>query len=730
MNLSALLTSAGMNTVVCVVCFILYSVLRKQPSLVSVYFGQKLAHLGPKRPDPLCFERFVPSPSWFMKAWETTDEEINAVGGLDALVFDRTIVFSIRIFSIAASICLFLVLPLNYFGQDVAHELAPEDSLEIFTIENVKEGSQWLWAHCLALYEYKYITKMRLAYISSSVSNPCYFTVLVRGIPRSEEESYSELVAKFFTSYYASSYLTHQIIYRSGVVQRLVTDAEKFYRMLKSTPQRHGSLLRCGICGGTSASFRILTSDCSESDQESTDLFSDFRDQECAAALVFFRTRYAASVASQGIKSPNPMLWVTDLAPEPRDMYWSNICVPYRLLWIRKIIILVASFFFVAFFLVPVSLTQGLVHLDKLQHAFPFLKGPLKGKLVVELVTGYLPSVVLILFSYMVPPIMIFFSTMEGSISRSDRKKSACIKILYFMIWNVFFAQTISGSVIDGWSAIAKLGKNLKDLPNLLATAVPTTAAFFNTYVMTSGWASLSCELMQPFGILCNLFYRYILLNKDESTYGTMTFPYHTEYPRVLLLALLGYTCSILAPLILIPLLVYFALAYIIYRNQILNVYVTKYQTGGLYWIIVHKATIFSLVLTQIIALGVFGLKKSTVASGFTFPLIICTLLFNEYCRQRFHPVFRNLPAQILVDMDRKDEQEERMKDIYQKVTSAYCQFRRSSVTLGSPHPLNPKEQSMLQELEDDVNPAALKPDMPAGSWNGHTNLEIEEVGK
>lgn len=69
----------------------------------------------------------------------------------------------------------------------------------------------------------------------------------------------------------------------------------------------------------------------------------------------------------------------------------------------------------------------------------------------------------------------MLFSTMEGSISRSGRKKSACVKILYFMIWNVFFAQTISGSVIDGWSAIAQLGKNLKDLPNLLATAVPST---------------------------------------------------------------------------------------------------------------------------------------------------------------------------------------------------------------------------------------------------------------
>lgn len=72
------------------------------------------------------------------------------------------------------------------------------------------------------------------------------------------------------------------------------------------------------------------------------------------------------------------MSWVTNLSPEPGDMYWSNICVPYRLLWIRKVAILVASMALVAFFIVPVSLTQGLVHLDKLQKTFPFLRGVLK----------------------------------------------------------------------------------------------------------------------------------------------------------------------------------------------------------------------------------------------------------------------------------------------------------------------------------------------------------------
>lgn len=92
MEIAALLTSAGINIAVCVVLFSLYSVLRKQPGNISVYFGRRLASQRSKRTD-LCLERFVPSPGWILKAWNTTEDELLAIGGLDAVVFIRILVF-------------------------------------------------------------------------------------------------------------------------------------------------------------------------------------------------------------------------------------------------------------------------------------------------------------------------------------------------------------------------------------------------------------------------------------------------------------------------------------------------------------------------------------------------------------------------------------------------------------------------------------------------------------
>ncbi|KAI8004738.1 CSC1-like protein RXW8 [Camellia lanceoleosa] len=324
---------------------------------------------------------------------------------------------------------------------------------------------------------------------------------------------------------------------------------------------------------------------------------------------------------------------------------------------------LLASIGFMIVFVILVTVVQGLLHLEGLQKRLPFLSGVLKSKFIIHIVTGYLPSVVLVLFLYTVPPTMYLFSTIEGAISRSSRKKSACCKVLYFLIWNVFFVNVLSGKVIKRLSVVS----SPKDVTAQLATTVPTQATFFVTYILSSGWASFSFELLQPYALLCNLFYKFILRNKED--------------PCTLALFIAIY----------LELATSMFYVFILFINviYILNVYVTIYESGGKYWPIMHNTTIFSLVLTQIIAIGVFGLKESIVASTFTIPLIILTLLFNEYCRHMFYPIFKDDAAQVLIELDRKDE-------LY--IPLSHCENRDGN--------------TRLQDLED------IKPgNLPIQSW-------------
>jgi uncharacterized BrkB/YihY/UPF0761 family membrane protein len=88
---------------------------------------------------------------------------------------------------------------------------------------------------------------------------------------------------------------------------------------------------------------------------------------------------------------------------------------------------------------------------------------------VSQVITGYLPSLILQLFLKAVAPIMVFLSSIQGYISHSMIEKSACKKVLWFTIWNIFFATAFSGSIFYQVSIFL----DPKKIPAKLAVAVP-----------------------------------------------------------------------------------------------------------------------------------------------------------------------------------------------------------------------------------------------------------------
>jgi hypothetical protein len=72
------------------------------------------------------------------------------------------------------------------------------------------------------LQEYKYLSRKRLAHITGSTPNPGHFAVLVRSIPKSGNELLVDTIRNFFVNYHGASYLSHQMIYRKGKLQKFV----------------------------------------------------------------------------------------------------------------------------------------------------------------------------------------------------------------------------------------------------------------------------------------------------------------------------------------------------------------------------------------------------------------------------------------------------------------------------------------------------------------------------
>jgi hypothetical protein len=64
---------------------------------------------------------------------------------------------------------------------------------------------------------------MRQEYLNSVMPQPDQFSVLVRSVPppESEDQSYSDNVDYFFRRFHPMEYLSHQMVYRSSLIQSL-----------------------------------------------------------------------------------------------------------------------------------------------------------------------------------------------------------------------------------------------------------------------------------------------------------------------------------------------------------------------------------------------------------------------------------------------------------------------------------------------------------------------------
>ncbi|KAG7948457.1 hypothetical protein I3843_13G009900 [Carya illinoinensis] len=149
--------------------------------------------------------------------------------------------------------------------------------------------------------------------------------------------------------------------------------------------------------------------------------------------------------------------------------------------------------------------------------------------------------------------------------------------------------------------------------------------------------------------------------------------PYFRIVPMVSLSVLIGTVYAVVAPLLLPFLIGYFSLGYVVYVNQIEDVYETVYETCGQYWPYIHLYIVIAIILMQITMIGLFGLKSKPAASISTIPLLLFTLMFNEYCKKRFLPTFHHYPVQNAVENDELDVKSGQMEVNYEDAINAYC---------------------------------------------------------
>ncbi|KAF2322479.1 hypothetical protein GH714_017247 [Hevea brasiliensis] len=608
MKPGSLIASAAINFGLALIVLSLFSIFKKRPSNAPIYYARRLSKRHHIPFDhSFTFSRFIPSVSWIPRAFRVTEDEILQIGGLDALIIIRLFKFGLWVHFT----CLCFV---SFYGLYLLYK------------------------------EYDAILVKRIQRLRDLRHRPDQFTVLVRQIPLClEHKGYDCSVDHFFSKYYPKSYHSHQMLYDGKEIENRLKQAKCVTKKIeelrgRSTVKKHGK--ECLLNDSTTGEDFLKITLLEEKVQEN---FHEIR-QELPVAFATFKSRCGAALAAQSQQNSHPLIMITEMAPEPKDVSWRSLAIPLKFMPLYKIGIIVLASLLTIFFAVPVTAVQGIAKFEKLKKWFP-------PAMAIELI-------------------------------------GAASLFQFLSIW----------SLLD---EIGEYVSHPKNYPSHLASAVSAQADFFMTYILTDGLSGFSLEILQPALFLWDSIVLHTCgRGKDENPY-LYSLPYYRIIPSVSLSILIGMVYAVVSPFLL-PLLVgYFCLGYIVYVNQIEDVYETVYETCGRYWPYIHHYIFIAIILMQITMIGLFGLKSKPAASIATFPLLLMTIAFNEYCKIRFLPTFCHYSIQR---RSRLDE----LKDAVYEADVLLDEIAFKALRLGVEAGSDDKEAIIKLLLSSDANGSNL----------------------
>ncbi|XP_031130362.1 calcium permeable stress-gated cation channel 1-like [Ipomoea triloba] len=674
--------AAAINIISAFVFLVAFAILRLQPFNDRVYFPKwylKGLRSSPsqsgafvKRIVNLDWRSYVRFLNWMPEALKMPEPELIDHAGLDSAVYLRIYLLGLKIFVPITLLSWAVLVPVNWTNSTLKDSNLTYSDIDKLSISNIPQGSPRFWTHIVMAYaftfwtcyvlhkEYAKVADMRLHFMASEKRRPDQFTVLVRNVPPDPDESYSESVEHFFLVNH-QDYLTNQVVCNANKLAKLLKQKAskqnwldyyqlKYSRggdMSKRPMMKTGCL---GLCGNRVDAIDHQTAEIERLSKEIAEEKERVKNDPKSlmpAAFVSFKSRWSAAVAAQTQQSRNPTLWLTEWAPEPRDVYWDNLAIPYVSLTVRRLIMAVAFFFLTFFFMIPVASVQGLANIEGIEKRAKFLKPIIEIPFIKAFIQGFLPGLALKIFLIVLPSILMLMSKFEGFLSLSSLERRAASRYYIFNFVNVFFASIIAGAAFEQLNTF--IHSSADSIPKTIGSAIPMKATFFITYIMVDGWSGTAGEILRLKPLVIFHLKNFFLVKTEKDREEAMdagSIGFNTGEPQIQLYFLLGLVYAVVTPILIPFILVFFGLAFVVYRHQIINVYNQEYESAAAFWPAVHGRIIFALVFSQISTLGLLSTKHAATSAPFLIALPVLTISFHLFCKGRYEPAFTKYPLQ------------------------------------------------------------------------------------
>jgi len=397
-------------------------------------------------------------------------------------------------------------------------------------------------------------------------------------------------------------------------------------------------------------------------------------DQKFASkAFITFKSFTSATIARQVLHSANPGYMRISEAPEPQDIYWEQIYMNARQKRVRHWVAQGLFIFLCIAYIVPVTLIGEYTSMDFLMTKSTFVYNICTSSSIIASAVELIQPCCLLVLMITIPPLLRGIGYMEGDISESRSNSQILSRYFAFLVLNVLLVVSVAGSVL---SSIQEIVDTPVTLFKKLGRGLPKVAGFFTDYIIIKCFTGNTLEISRVtsyFQHLLRKFLWYDLTPRDRrhvfiglrDFLDPGWFPYGKYIAQDLLVMTINMVYAVLAPLILIPGVLFYCSAVVVYTYQLLYIYVPVFESGGQMFPKVFRRYVFGLFIAQATIVGVFLTKVGYQQCYATLPLFFITYYFKTKMRAMWDPITLSLPLELTEYLDRQpvDPLEDRLQE-------------------------------------------------------------------
>ncbi|KAG0799217.1 hypothetical protein G6F22_003449 [Rhizopus arrhizus] len=417
------------------------------------------------------------------------------------------------------------------------------------------------------------------------------------------------------------------------------------------------------------------------------------------------KTAYKAyNLLKKKTKTEHRLIQKISLAPHPEDIIWSSMHLDQETLQLKSWYGhgLMFSFFFLG--LIPTAIVASFSNLINFLRFFGRTSTSLNEyRVYLEIMQSYFAPWIMFLSLVVSIRLLSWISQQQAYKTESTRSQSTLLKSYLFFIIDHIFAFTAFNTMIGIVGQITDLTRPSNGI----------NRAMLSRYVFQIGknmassaiyWINYACVNMV--GLVFSLVRPLTLLTKSDDSGG---FKFSKNYALILSVFTVTLGYSVAAPIVLPFSFIYFNMATLVFKYELIYIYSFKLDTRGKAWPLLYAITVTSVIVFQLIMITSLILKGGLlqVYSLIPLPILTGTALFF-YSRY----LYRCMSLPFVSDSHTQSRQLEADRDWIKEVYKdpllsdpLFDKFAQKESTTG------PKQEESLNDTKD--KPYPLEPNVP-----------------